>query len=255
MAELSIDELKRKFRNGTLVKEQHFIDLIDSFVHKSSGRVNGTAMPQVSGITPKEKRYLTFYQDGLHQQKDLPSFTFEQLPGNHAGHEGMAVTMPDKTGDRNLLTFKSLPDQSGSKTGRIGVNTTNPLVDLDVNGCVGMKSRVGRFRDPAVDPRQITADGRWHRLLTNLKGVSVLEVVLACYCPKGRHAVYYGILTNAFGKGSRVKPLQQSYSRWWHRLQLRWTDTGHGQYGLEVRTASRYQTQPVIYNRITNLWN
>jgi hypothetical protein len=254
MAEVSRDELKKNFRNGTLVKENHFADLIDSFVHKSDNNVSAGGILGNS-LIPTGKKYFSFYKDGVNQQKNLPTFSLEATQDSSQS-EGVSVVVPGAAGCyKNLISFKSERDRNGNNFGRVGINTTTPALDLDVNGSVGMKSRIGRFRDPAIDPRQVVADGKWHNLITNLKGITILEVAIAVYCPEGKHAMYYGILSNAFGKGSNVKAIQQSYSSWWHRLQLQWTKARNGQYGLKVRTASAYKTKPMIYNRITNLWS
>jgi hypothetical protein len=255
MAEQSRDELKRNFRNGTLVKENHFVNLIDSFVHKSDLNIKeGTTIHP--GLTPTDKKYFSFFKDGVDQQKNLPTLSLETTHDNNTEGEGISLVVPGAEGCyRNLVSFKSETDRNGNKFGRIGVNTANPTVDLDVNGRVGMKSRIGKFGDPEMNPHEIIADGNWHNLLTNLKGITVLEIALSAYCPSGRYAMYYAVITNVLGKGSSVNPMQRLHSSWWHRLQLQWTKSVNGQYGLRVRTASGYKTKPMIYNRITNLWN
>ena len=255
MAELSREDLKKKFHNGALAKEQHFADLIDSFVHKSSDNIK-TSSDTGLGLAPSNKKFLSFFKNDINLQKNAPSFSFETAD-DKSGAEGISLVIPGATDSSNLITFRSGADQNGSgKTnGRVGINTSSPALELDVNGSVGMKSRVGRFSDPAIDPRQIIADGKWHKVLGNLKGFTAIEVMTAVYCPAGKHALYYTVLTNAFGKGCKEKPIQKSNSSWWHRIQMRWTKTVKGQYGLEVRTVCSYKTKPVIYNRITKLWN
>ncbi len=255
MAELSREELKRKFHNGALAKEQNFADLIDSFVHKSGDNLK-TGLESGLGLIPSNRKFLSFFRNDLDLQKNAPSFSFEATD-DQSGAQGISLVAPGTGNCSNLITFRSGIDLNGNgkANGRVGINTSSPALDLDVNGSIGMRSRVGRFNDPAIDPRQIIADGKWHKVLSNLKGLTAIEVMTAVYCPAGKHALYYTILTNAFGKGCKVRAIQQSHSSWWHRIQMRWTKTTNGQYGLEVRTACTYKTKPVIYNRITKLWN
>jgi hypothetical protein len=197
MAELTREELKKKFRNGSLAREENFVDLIDSFVNKVSDR------------ELKESNY-----NGAHENKNLPT----------------------------------------SFTGKVGINTTSPVNDLDVNGSIGMKMRMGMFWDAKINPRQIIADGNWHSVITNLKQMIAFEIISAVQCPEGKYAMYYSVAINAFGKTRKIRPLQRSHSSWWHRIQMRWTKGSQGTYNLQVRTTCAYKTKPIIYNRITNLW-
>jgi hypothetical protein len=197
MAELSREELKKKFRNGSLAREENFVDLIDSFVSKVRDHRAADIGNNMSG-----------------QNANLPAFF----------------------------------------TGKVGINTTSPVNDLDVNGCVGMKKRTGMFWDTAVNPRKIVADGQWHTVITNLNGMNAFEVVSAVQCPGGKYAMSYSVITNAFARNMKIRPLQRSHSSWWHRLQMRWVKGARGTYNLEVRTSCLYKTKPIIFNRITNLW-
>lgn len=157
--------------------------------------------------------------------------------------------------NKSIICFRTKTDKNGNANVRVGINTQSPITDFDVNGSIGMKSRIGNFSDSSVNPELIIADGHWHNVLTNLNNLTALEIMSAVYCPGGKHAMYYTVLTNAFGKGCKIKPIQQSHSSWWHRIQMRWTSGTHGQYGLAIRTACSYKTKPIIQNRITKLWN
>ena len=57
------------------------------------------------------------------------------------------------------------------KEGLVGINTLDPKYTFDVNGTVGMKSRVGTHAIGSVP-----GDGNWHSILSNLDGVNGYEI-------------------------------------------------------------------------------
>ena len=255
MAELSKEELKKKFSNGTLIKEQHFVDLIDSLAHKSTDQT-GLGTYEGLRLIPSEKRYISFFKNTVNQQKDSPSFTFEWQEDKTGVSEGLALLAADGKGrGKEVISFKSEQDRTGTLRSKVGINTSVPFYDLDVNGSIGMKSRIGRYSDPAIDPKKILADGRWHKVLTNLKGISAFEVLAVASSISGQQAMYYAILLNASGMTKKISPQQRSHTSWLDRLQMRWVKESNGVYGLEVRTARDFKNSTIIYFRITKLWN
>jgi hypothetical protein len=251
----SREQLKKYFRNGTLVKEEYFVDLIDSTVNKISDKVEPTADSGL-GLTPSEtgKRYLSFFKDTASEKNNTPSFAVNAVGDQQ---EDLSIGIPGATKDelKSIVAFKKVTNSSGVTNARIGINTVNPLFDLDVNGSVGMRMRIGRYYDPGIDYKQVKADGNWHKILTNLSGFSSFEIISAVTEQDGKYAMYYTVLTIAKEANRRVDAISQQYKWWWQRLQMRCVVEKKGFYGIEVRTAVKYNGAPVIYNRITRLWN
>lgn len=252
----SREQLKNYFRNGTLAREEYFQDLIDSTVNK----VNDNIMPdgqQGLGLMAslKGNRFLSFFKNLGRQRDDAPSLFIELVEGSNGTDDGISLSAPGY-GDETKSLLYLRPDASKpGAPGRIGVNTTVPFFALDVNGTVGMTGRAGRYVDPAVNPKQVFANGKWHKLITNLKGFHAFEIIAAAYSPDGAYAMQYAVAMNVFGRNKQVSPLQQVYNRRKNRIQMQWTRQVNGAYSLEIRTRSDYKSQRLIYTRITKLWN
>jgi hypothetical protein len=253
----SREQLKNYFRNGNLAREEYFADLIDSTVNKVNDNLDTDAGTGLV-LTPSllGKRFISFFKDAVSRSQDVPSFVLQSVEAANSSGDSLSMTIPGTKNDRkDFVVFKTATTRTGAVQGKVGINTSNPVSDLEVNGSIGMKTRIGRYSDPAVDPKQVMADGKWHTLLTNLKGFNSFEVLSVAYSPDGKYAMQYSLLMNAFSRSKRVTPVQQVYRRWWHRIQLRWVPGTNGTYGVEIRTASDYKNQRLIYYQITKLWN
>jgi hypothetical protein len=251
----SREQLKKYFRNGTLVREEYFADLIDSTVNKISDKVEPTSDSGL-GLTPSAigKRYLSFFKDAATEKNNTPSFALNALGDQQ---EVLSIGIPGTTKEelKSVVALKTVTNSVGVTNARIGINTVNPIYDLDVNGSVGMRNRIGRYFDPAIDYRQVKADGHWHKILTNLNGFTSFEIISAVNEPDGKYAMYYTVLTIAKESNKRISAISQQYRWWWQRLQMRCVVEKKGYYGIEIRTAMKYNGAPIIYNKITRLWN
>lgn len=257
MSVQSRERLKSYFRNGNLAKEEYFVDLIDSSVNKTDDLINANKKNGLE-LSPdtNSNRLISFFKNSSGERTDSPSFAFQLTPDKNGTAEGLSLAIPNGNTNelKNLIVFKTEKTNTGAIQGRIGIKTDKPAFDMDVNGSIGMKARIGRYNDPKVEPEQILADGKWHKLLTNLKGFNSFEILSVAYSPDGKYAMSYNLLINAFGKKGRIVPKEKVYKRWWHRIQMRWVSESGGMYGLEVRTRCNYNQGQLIHNRITQLW-
>jgi hypothetical protein len=249
----SREQLKKYFRNGALVREEYFSDLIDSMVNKISDKVEPTSDSGV-GLTPSASgnRYLSFFADAAAEKNNIPSYALHAVGDQQ---KILSLGIPGATKDelKSVVACKTVTNAEGS-TARIGINTMNPIYDLHVNGRIGNHARLGCYFDPKIDYKQVKADGSWHKILDNLKGVNAYEIILQTAESNGKYAMSYSVITIAHAVSKKVRPIRQDYKWWWQRLQLRVVET-NGVYGIEVRTAMKYQGTPIIYPRITKLWN
>ena len=75
----------------------------------------------------------------------------------------MLRVIGSRRNDKSIIKVK--------KEGLVGINTLDPKYAFDVNGTVGMRSRVGTHAIGSVP-----GDGSWHSILSNLDGVNGYEV-------------------------------------------------------------------------------
>lgn len=253
----SREQLKSYFRNGTLVREEYFQNLIDSSINPLNDNLFPDSTNGLGVIASAKGRLLSFFKDLTRKREGTPSWVLELINGNNGSEDSISLSIPavNNTPKRNVLYIKSDTSKPGIINGKVGVNTITPAYELDVNGTIGMKSRVGCFADPSVNPKLIVADGKWHKLITNLKGFAAFEIISTAFHPNGIYAMYYTIALNAFGKNKRICAMQQVYSKRRHRIEMRWSPAQKGVYGLEIRTRSQYNEQPLIYTKVTQLWN
>lgn len=251
------DQLKKYFRNGNLAREEYFIDLIDSSVNKVSDQFTISDLGGVNVIASAgENKLLSFYKSKTNEQQQKASFAM-QMGEDTKNNESLSfiVPMANNTG-KSLLFLKKESTAAGGFAGKVGINTTLPQTELDVNGAVAMKARIGTFVDPSVDLASIIADGKWHTIVKNKTGMSAYEIVAGVNNNASSYAMMYGICMNIPGRKGNIKPLQQIYSSWFHRIQLQWTVNRKDKtYSLEIRTMWKYKLTPKIQLRITKLWS
>jgi hypothetical protein len=251
------ESLKNFFRKGKFPSQVHFSHLIESTVNKLD-----------DGFSKSEKDGLMVAPQGQSQQ--LLSF-FKQLNDTHPEWQINFKEVDQQMG----LNIESVStDEFGEtkthswifldKKGAIGLNTQKPKHLLDVNGTVGMNTRVGSFLAGQVD-----GDGKWKPILTNLRGLQAFEVVARIKGPskRGRYAFTHAIALSTFGRSrSKVKQIRAHYGWFWNRISLKWdsnwdADAKEWMHSLLIRTHTHYGNQdetgkpfPIQFH-ITRLWD
>jgi hypothetical protein len=249
------DQLKKYFRNGNLAREEYFIDLIDSSVNHVSDQFTMSDQSGVNVVASSTgRKFFSLFKNKKAAQDQTASFAI-QYREDASSNESISVTAPlANNAVQSLLFIKKESSSKGGFVGKIGINTAQPQAELEVNGAVAMRARIGTFRDSAIDYTAIKADGKWHVLVSNLSGLSAFELV-AGINNKGSYAMKYCVAMNIPGRKGSIKPIQQIYSSWFYRIQLRWVKGDNGSYSLQIRTAWAYKTAPQIQVRITRLWS
>ena len=151
MAFINRQTLKNYFKKGGFATEKHFIDLIDSSVNTVD---DGIAKSPEHGLklSPiKEKFKLLSFFKRINQEKSDYSFN---LDSNNS--EGLSI---NNCNDATIMKF--------NKSGNVGINTDNPNYHLEINGTLGVKTRVGLYKSGTVP-----ADGNWHYIERYLRGLS-----------------------------------------------------------------------------------
>lgn len=223
MALINRQTLKNYFKKGGFATEKHFIDLIDSSINSVD---DGIAKSPENGLklSPiKEKSKLLSFFKRINQEKSDYSFS---LDTNNS--EGLSIN------DQNNSTIMKF-----NKSGNVGINTDNPNYNLEINGTLGVKTRVGLYKTGVVP-----ADGNWHYIISDLDGISAFEVVAkaAGKIEKGYYSVAHAIAVKTFGgrkSKHKIRTTTAYYEKYLRRLSFRWIGEMHN-YGLQVKTRTNY---------------
>jgi hypothetical protein len=236
--------LKRFFERGKTPSEVHFANLIDSTINKIDDGFAKTVNDGLK-ISPmgESKKLISFFQN-LNEKHS--SWDFSINPSENA--KGLSLAESE---DKSRIFF-----QVG---GQIGIGTTKPNYPLDVNGSVGMSSRIGTH----IFNGEIIADAEWHILINDLIGCNMFEVVAKVEGVKqrGKYAFAHAIAVSTHESvNNKINVTQACYGWFWHRIKFRWRLNTNGSYRLEIKTLGHYGTdnnnQPIrIKCHITSLWD
>lgn len=235
---LNRETLAELFKNGMRPSGDSFSNLIHSMVNKLD-----------DGIEKNFDHGLSLSPQGNDAENLLSMF--HQVDDTHSA---WALGLTDKDQGGGLNFKEGATDKSRlyiKQGGNIGINTTYPQHNLDVNGTVGMKARKGTYAHGNV-----SANGKWQTILKNQTNCTVFELTACAKGEKGegKYAVLHAFALNPYaGKRGYIKRFQSFYGwKWWRRLQVRWTGTPFN-YNLEIRTVSNYGLEGVIDYHITKL--
>ncbi|GGE16939.1 hypothetical protein [Psychroflexus salis] len=215
--------LKNYFKKGGFATEKHFEDLIDSTINAVD---DGITINKKDGFkltsSDNSEKLLSFYKKSNQDDADF------SLNIKHENKVGLFVKSQEKT-----------PALTVTPANKIGINKVAPEYNLDVNGTIGYKHKVGTYAIGSVP-----ADGSWHVVLSNLDGVKSFEInaKAAGKIGKGYYAACHAIAISTFGgrlSRSKIKLTQAHYESFRNKIQLRWKGDMHN-YRLEVRTRRNY---------------
>lgn len=232
--------LKAFFGQGARPKESHFAVLIDSMVNKLEDGISKT--PEDGLILSSEgktsDRVLSFY-DRI--DDELPQWSLEL---DKTASNGLSLVAPrEEAAAHTAIHFQ--------KSGNVGIGTRQPRTTVEVDGTLGVDTRIGTHKLATVP-----ADGRWHDVLTNLEACVALEIV--AFVGKAgtrKYALLHAHAMSTFGRSHHKIRKTQAYYGWcWNKIAIRFTRSTH-QYSLQLKTRSNYGPGQKICFHITNLWN
>jgi hypothetical protein len=227
------ETLKSYFRKGQLPSEGNFHDLIDSLINKVDDGMSKTVDDGLM-LSPigESKKLISFYKS---IEDKSPEWRVEV---NGADSN---LCFSNRMGE-NVASF--------NEQGRLGINTEEPCAELEVNGVIAQKGRMGTAYQ-GTSP----ADGRWHKIIEGLNGCQMLEVVAGVGKKKtGKYALLHAMAVSTFGKSkNKVKKIQAHYGVRGNRIDLKWTGTIYD-YHLEMRTKANYGENIYIQYNIQSLW-
>lgn len=222
MAIKNRETLKNYFKKGGFVTEKQFIDLIESSMNVID---DGISLKPKTGLNLNpigdSSKVISIYKSNAQKE---PEFTLDINNGS-AG-----LSLHDHR-DKTLL--KVDPE------GKMGINQPLPQYNLDVNGTLGIKNRVGTYASGSVP-----ADGKWHTIIGNLDGIQAFEVVSSVKgkINTGHYCVSHAIALSTFGgrrSRTKIKKTTAYYGSYRDKITYKWEGSLHN-YALLIRTLRDY---------------
>ncbi|HTF81885.1 MAG TPA: hypothetical protein VL947_09175 [Cytophagales bacterium] len=225
MAQQSRNVLKNFFKNGNLLSQSEFSDLIDSTWNINDDGIGKTSQEGLQ-LAPgaSSRKVISIYEGGM---GSAPNW---QIAINASQNKGLSIVQPGHEAQPALFV---------GDEGKVGIATATPMTHLEVNGSMGSKHRVGTYK-----VGKVRADAEWHTLLSGLQGNNAFEIVAEARGNDGdgNYAMAHAIALNAFqGRRGKIKVINASF-RWYdfrNRILLRWLGTPYD-YTLQMRTGTHY---------------
>jgi hypothetical protein len=269
MARRNRKTLKNYFALGALPTQSHFEDLVDSTLNIMEDGFSRSAANGIEiSLVGEQSRLLSFFCDAQQMEKPDWSITCELQSGNlnfvqiagqtaeDASSSAQDKVDSDQETENPLLTL--------TEEGRVGIKSTSPAFDLDVNGTI---RSTGRFGRSGVVP----ADGEWHAITPKLDGCHALEIIAGVGLSgkkKGRYAFLHAIAMNTYNptgwffnflnQKKKIRCTHAWYLSRADRMKLRWVkvdaELSHA-YQLELKTLTSYGDEINIQFSVTELWS
>jgi hypothetical protein len=232
MARRNRETLKNFFRRGSLPDEDQFKDLIDSSLNIiDEGFSRSINQGLEIGCIDDSNKLMGFFKN---VEDNQPVWS---------------IALNKETGNLDIINQNEDPVLSLSPDGKIGIKTDTPENDLDINGVISYKAKTGNLKQGKVP-----ADGKWHPVLSNLKGCQALEIMAGVGKKgTGKYALAHAVALNTFFSNKKIKINQSYYRRACNKLKFRWTGNSNS-YNLEIRTKMNYGDQTQISYHISKLW-
>ncbi|MDA7693357.1 hypothetical protein OAP80_01615 [Flavobacteriaceae bacterium] len=231
------ETLKNYFKKGGLATEKQFIDLIESSMNIID---DGISMKPDTGlkINPlgESSKLISFFKKNSQKEAEY------SIDINN-GNEGLSF---HGEGDKTLIKLK--------KEGKVGINCSEPEHELDVDGTIGIKSRVGMYAKGSIP-----ADGKWHPILSDLDGIVAFEITAIAKgkINTGHYCVSHAIALSTYGgrgSKSKIKNTTAYYGGYRDKIIYKWTGTLHS-FSLLARTRRDYGEDPVSKSSYTIDYN
>jgi len=253
---LSRNELKERFRAGRMPTEEDFMSLVDSMVNSVD---EGFVVSEENGLEIKQKkdssRLMSFFSNLVERK---PQWFASIRKNSEKGESSFNLKSTNMNSEESAVTIVNrLPGDCSCESPRtlVGVGKAVPKCELDVNGLIASKGRIG-FED---DKYEVAADGEWHDVTDVLTGCQCFEIVAGVGGSEGdgKFALAHAIAVNVFNSRPKVE-ITQSYSGGrGARIEIRWRkNQGKFDFTLQLRVRHKYQNADKVRVRykLTKLW-
>lgn len=244
MAEKNRKTLKTYFEKGAMPSAEHFATLIDSTLNKQEDGIERNKKEgfKISSFSDYPTLF-SFFKDSSASSKAVCSVDLD-------GVDNSLILSSDS--QRGLLDLDLTQN-------RVGINTTEPKYDLDVQGVVAAKGNIGTYKQGFVP-----ADGSWHAISDELYGCHGFQITAGVGQKQtGKYALIRatalnshnprGIWFNLFGLKNRIKCQHAYYRSRVDKLSLRWNSKAD-KYWLEIKSNSAYSSDIRIRYHLSQLW-
>lgn len=260
MAPKNRKTLKHYFRSGAMPTEEHFRNLIDSFLNMKDEGFDRTADHGIRISTLGTSNTLLSFFKSIDGNEPLWSVDMTDddtlVIKRHRETSIENNAAPDSASDSAATAQKNtMSKQYGtdiftlSSEGNVGLKTKHPQSSLDVNGVITSIGRQGKNGD-----KEIAADGNWHPIIEDLGGCHCFEIMAGVGRQKsGKYALMHAFAINTFNDKKCIKYHQAHYYSRCNRIRLRWKGT-QDNYRLEMKTNCNYGDTIVVRYSITQLW-
>ncbi len=220
------------FKKGQMPAETHFKDLIDSMLNKVDDGLTKTTDEGLTLSPINSKKLMSFFKS---IEEKNPAWSIE------IDNSSALLSIKNSIGV-SALSLK--------QEGQVGILNDMPEHELDVNGFVGMKGRVGTFKKDTI-----LANGQWQPILENLNGCVMFEVTGGIGKKRtGKYALVHAFCMSTFGgSNNKIQIHQAYYGTRCNKIELRWTGTTYN-FALEMRTRCSYDGEYKVNYQIASLW-
>lgn len=253
---LSRNELKERFRAGRMPTEEDFMSLIDSMVNSVD---EGFTVSEENGLEIKQRRDSSRLMSFFSNLAERNPQWFANVRRNiEKGENCLNVKTSGMDDEKTVVTLVS--GHSGEKSdaspnGRVGVGCISPQSELDVNGVIASKGRIGYENENF----EVPADGEWHDVTEVLTGCQCFEVVAGVGGNEGdgKFALLHAIAVNSFNSKPSIRDTQSYSGGRSAKIDIRWRKSAQKyEYTLQLRTHHKYDNEGKIKvrYRLTKLW-
>jgi hypothetical protein len=225
MAQKNKETLKNYFKKGSFITEKEFIDLIDSSMNVID---DGISIKPEDGLrlnpTGIFSKLISFYKKKSQKKANF------SININHSKNDGLSL---NDENDKPIIMI--------NKENKVGIITKDPKYDLDVNGTLGVNTRVGTFKDGCVP-----ANGEWHKIISNLDGINAFEIIshVSGERNSGNYCLSHAIALSTFGgkfSNQKIKVLNANWGlfNFRNKIKLKWSGDLHN-YNLEIKTTKNW---------------
>lgn len=232
MTKRNRESLKKYFQNGSRPSGNAFEDLIDSMLNIidegfDKSPENGLKIYPIG----ESEKYIGFF-DKINMKSPVWSIDVDKKNNN------LIINNRDEE-----------PVISLNSNCKVGINKKNPLFELDVDGVISAKGRIGNYKHG-----QVPADGESHDIIKNLTGCHAFEIIAGAGRKKsGRYSLIHAFAINTFNGSSKIKPHLSHYGDKCNRLELYWKGNKDN-YSLKIKSCCDYEENTQIQYYITQLW-
>lgn len=280
-------KLKEFFKKGNLPGESAFEKLIDSTFNIADDKldINKDGLMIYPSENGKDK-LLSFFED-----RDDTDATWVMFISKKKVGGGISINQLEQSkNDINPTGETVLPPALfiQKDNGMVGLGLDLPRQQLDVDGLIASKGRMGTLLE-----KQVNADGAWHNVFDTsegLNGCRAFEIMAYAEGNKeeGKYALMHAIAISTYGNSKpKITKTSAYQGKRWNKIDIRWEarasriseeadrdkkkgfsllgwmkwlvswleQKDNNRYNLQLRTRSNYGNDKKLHIRISELWN